>query len=270
MERTLRLRSVVLAGVGLVVVALVVWWALVRPANSGQAGAATAAYSPPRTADGKPDLNGIWQALNTAEWDVQDHSAKLGIPAGLGVVEGGEIPYQAAALARREENFAKRATEDPVNKCFLPGVPRATYMSFPFEITQTADVVSIAYEYAHGLRLIPLDGRPHLEGALNFYMGDSRGRWDGDTLVVEVKNLSGENWLDRAGNFYSDTARVVERYTRTGPDHLQYEAVIEDPNVFTRAWTIRMPLYRRVEKGAELLEYECFVYETEERYKHLK
>lgn len=236
---------------------------------SGQTAAGAKPYVPPRIADGKPDLNGIWQALSSAQWDLEDHPPQLGIPAGFGVIEGGVIPYQPSAAAQKKENFAKRATEDPVNKCFLPGVPRATYLPFPFEIAQTPAHIVIAYEYAHGLRNISLDGSPHLEGALDFWMGISRGRWEGDTLVVEVRNLS-PNWLDRAGNFYTESARVVERYRRTGPDHLLYEATIEDPKVFTRPWKITMPLYRRLERNIELLEYDCFVYQAEEKYKYLQ
>jgi hypothetical protein len=235
---------------------------------SGQTGPAAKPNVALRTINGKPDLNGIWQALSSAQWDLEDHPPQLGIPAGFGVIDGGVIPYLPSALAQKKENFAKRATEDPVNKCFLPGVPRATYMPFPFEIAQTPQHIVIAYEYAHGVRNIYLDGSPHPDG-LDFWMGVSRGRWEGDTLVVEVRNLS-PNWLDRAGNFYTESVRVVERYTRTAPDHLLYEATIEDPKVFARPWKISMPLYRRLEKNIELLEYDCFVYQTEEKYKYLQ
>ena len=218
-----------------------------------------------RTADGRPNLNGIWQALNSAAWDIQDHSAQLGVPAGQGVVEGNEIPYQEWAAAKKKENYANRHTLDPEAKCFQAGVPRATYMPFPFEIAQTRDHVAILYEYAHGTRIIYLDGSPRPEG-LDFWMGDSRGRWEGDTLVVDVRNFNDQTWFDRAGNFHSEALHVVERYTPMGPNHINYEATIEDPKVFTRPWKMSMPLYRRLDKNVELLEYDCAIYLQDERY----
>jgi hypothetical protein len=237
-------------------------------ADAQTAGAKPATVSVPRSADGKPDLNGIWQALNTAAWDIQDHTGQLGIPPGQGVVDGNEIPYQPQALAKKQENFAKRSTADPTEaNCFLPGVPRATYMPHPFEIVQASDSIAIRYEFAHALRTIPLNGK-HAEGIPPTWMGDSRGHWEGDTLVVDVANFNDETWFDRAGNFHSDALHVVERYTMTNPDHILYEAIIEDPKVFTRSWKMSMPLYRRVEKNAKVLEYECVFYLQEERYKN--
>lgn len=259
--------SITAAGV-LGLVLLVMALSASRPAAQTRAAAAPP-FVPPRTADGKPDLSGIWQVLAPVHWNIEDHSPQLGIPAGTGIVEGGTIPYQPWAANKKKENFSKRATDDPMNQCFMPGVPRATYVPFPFEIIQTPSHIVIAHEFAHALRTIYLDGRPHPEG-IDFWMGVSRGRWDGDALEIDVRNLKGENWLDAAGNFYSENVRVVERYTRTGPDHLLYEATITDPKVFTRPWKIRLPLYRRVEPNVELLEYECFVYQTEEKYKHLE
>ena len=222
--------------------------------------ASAQASDPPRTPEGRPDLQGIWQVLNAAEWDIQDHAARLGVPAGQGVVEGGEIPYQPAAAAKRKENFDSRATADPVEKCFLPGVPRATYMPFPFQIFQTPRYVAITYEYAHAVRVIYTDGTPHPESGLAFWMGDSRGHWEGNTLVVDVTNFTDQTWFDKAGNFHSDALHVVERYTRAGADHLAYEVTIEDPKVFTRPWKMRMPIYRRQEKPLQILEYECGAY----------
>ncbi len=216
----------------------------------------------PRAADGKPDLQGIWQARNTAAADLEDHGASMGIPAGRGVIvdpPDGKIPYLPAAAEKRKENFKNRATADPLGKCFLAGVPRITYLNFPFQIFQTPQVVAIAYEYDHATRTITLDGRKHLED-IDFWMGDSRGHWEGDTLVVEVTDLNDETWLDLAGDFHSDQMKVTERYTRTGPDTLQYEATIEDPKVFSRPWKISMPLYRHTEKDFQLYEYECHVY----------
>jgi hypothetical protein len=231
-------------------------------------GAKPPAVNLPRSADGKPDLNGIWQALNTASWDIQDHTGALGIPPGQGVVEGNDIPYQPQALAKKQENFAKRQTADPAEaNCFLPGIPRATYMPYPFEVVETADYIAIRYEFAHALRTIPLNAK-HAEGIPASWMGDSRGRWEGDTLVIDVTNFNDETWFDHSGNFHSEALHVVERYTMTNPDHILYEATIEDPKVFTRPWKISMPLYRRVDKDAKLLEYECVFYLQEERYQN--
>src|SRR5213594_4081442 len=176
--------------------------------------AAQAPSTARRTVAGKPDLNGIWQVLNTAAWDIQDHTGQLGVPPGQGVVEGNEIPYQPWAMAKKAENFAKRLTADPTEaNCFLPGVPRATYMPFPFQIVQTPAYVAISYEFAHGLRPIAVDGSPHPEGLPGSWMGDSRGRWEGNTLVVDVRNFNDATWFDHAGNFHSDELHVVERYT---------------------------------------------------------
>jgi len=214
------------------------------------------AYKPPRTPDGNPDLQGVWQALNTAAWDIQDHPARLGVPAGQGVVEGNEIPYQPWAAARKKDNFEKRLTEDPIAKCFLPGVPRITYMPHPFQIFQTPGMTAILYEYDHAVRTIYTD-RPHLPGHIDFWLGMSRGRWEGETLVVDVIDFNDKTWFDAAGNFHSDALHVVERYTRTGPDHIAYEVTIDDPKVFTRPWKMNMTLYRRREQNIQLLDYEC-------------
>ena len=240
---------------------------LAAAAAAGQAGAAGSeaeAWVPPRTSYGHPDLQGVWQVLNTAAWDLQDHGGSRGIPAGQGVVVGGEIPYQPWALEQKRRNFENRATADPETRCTMPGVPRATYMPYPFQILQFSDRVLILYEYVHAVRTVYMDGTPHPEGHIDFWMGDSRGRWEGDALVVDVIHFNDQTWFDRAGNFHSAALHVVERYTPTGPDHLLYEAVIEDPEVFTRPWTIRMPLYRRKEPGVQLLEYECYAYAEED------
>jgi len=210
----------------------------------------------PRTPDGKPNLQGIWQALSPAAWDIQDHHAQLGVPPGQGVVDSNEIPYQAWALARKRENLANRLTADPETKGYLPGVPRIMYMPFPFQIFQTPSYVALAFEYAHGIRTIYTDGSQHPRGPINWWLGDSRGRWEGNTLVVDVVHFTDQTWFDRAGNFHSDALHLVERYTLMGPDHLSYEVTIEDPKVFTRPWKMSMPLYRRKEPNVRLLEYE--------------
>lgn len=222
----------------------------------------------PSPAQQKPDLSGIWQSLNTAAWDLEDHSGQLGIPPGQGVVEGGAIPYLPAAAAKKRENFASRATADPTEaNCFMPGVPRATYMPFPFEIVQTPKMVVFSYEFAHALRTVPLDGSPHTDGLPDTWMGESRGHWEGNTLVVDVKAFNDQTWFDRAGNYHSDDLHVVERYTLADAGHLQYEATIEDPKTFSRPWKISMPLYRRIEKNPKILEYECVFYLQEQRFR---
>jgi hypothetical protein len=209
-----------------------------------------------RTADGKPNLQGIWQAINTADWDLQVDSAQKGVPAGVGVVEGNEIPYQPWALAKRKENFEKRLTADPNRKCDLPGVPRATYMPFPFHILQTPDYVVFAHEYVHATRIIYTNGSKHPPGHIDWWLGDSRGSWDGDTFVIDSIDFNDETWFDKAGDFHSDALHVVERLSLIDRDHLNYEVTIEDPKVFTKPWKISMPLYRRIERNAEVLEYE--------------
>ncbi|HEY5622760.1 MAG TPA: hypothetical protein VIV14_03290 [Gammaproteobacteria bacterium] len=213
----------------------------------------------PRMADGRPDLRGIWQTINSANFDLEDHGAELGVSAGQSVVVGGEIPYLASALEQRRRNFENRATQDPEARCLMAGVPRVTYLPFPFQIVQTPNQVTILYEYVHSFRNIKIDSE-HPPGPIQWWMGDSRARWDGDTLVVDVIHLTDQTWLDRSGNYHSDALHVVERYTMTGSDHILYEATLEDPEVYSRPWTIRMPLYRRLEPAAQILEYECYAY----------
>ena len=233
--------------------------------------AQTPARNIPRTADGKPDLNGVWQVLNSAAGDLEDHNASLRAPAGQSVVEGGEIPYQASARAKKTENFQHRETHDPAEAaCFMPGVPRATYMPFPFEIIQNPKLITMSYEYGHTRRSIFVDGTPHPDGFPDFWMGDSRGRWEGDTLVADVTNLDERTWLDHAGDYHSDALHVVERFALIDPDHILYEATLEDPKVFSRPWKISMPLYRRVEKNVKILEYDCVQYIQEQKYSNAK
>jgi len=213
-------------------------------------------YTGPRTPDGKPNLNGIWQTMSTAHWDLEAHSAADGTPAGVSVVEGETIPYQPAALAKKKENMANRVKLDPINKCYLPGVPRITYVPFPFQITQTPKYVVLNYEYQHGTRIVYIDS-PHAPPN-DFWMGDSRGRWDGDTLVVDVTHFNDSTWFDMAGNFHTDSLHVIERYTPLEAGHvMHYEATIEDPKVFTRPWKINLPIYRRAEQNVQLLDYDC-------------
>jgi hypothetical protein len=209
----------------------------------------------PRTADGKPDLQGIWQARIRASYDLQDHAARAGMPAGKGVVVGGEIPYQPWAAAKQKENYAKRLTADPLADCFMPGVPRIMYMEFPYQIFQTRDHVAITFEWSNVFRLIYTNGKPGPKG-IDFWMGDSRGHWEGDTLVVDVSNHNDKTWFDMAGNFHSDKLHLTERYTMLDADTIQYEVTIEDTAVFTKPWNISMPLVRQKEMN-RILEYQC-------------
>ncbi len=225
-----------------------------------------AGYNGPRTPDRKPDLNGIWQILGTAHWNVEAHSASEGVPAGFSVVEGGTIPYQPWALAKRNENLKNRLVADPLRKCYMPGVPRAMYLPLPFEITQTPNHILIAFEFAHATRTIFLDATPHLDD-LDFWMGDARGKWEGDALVVDTVSLGDKTWFDQAGNFHSDALKVVERLTPMDATHINYEATIEDSKVFTRPWKLSMIIYRRLEKNLELLDYECAEHVYEKLFK---
>lgn len=240
--------------------------------------AQTQGYRAPRTADGKPDLNGIWQALNSADWDLEGHAAATGPvpvlgavfarPAGLGVVEGDEIPYLPAAAAKKKENQANWVKLDPEVKCYLPGVPRATYMPYPFQIVQSQNTVLISYEYAGAVRIINM-GAP-TKAPADSWMGWSNGHWEGETLVVDVTSQNEDTWFDHAGDFHSDALQVVERYTRRSAEILEYEATIKDPKVFSRSWKISMPLYRHVEKNARLLEYKCPEFAEELLYGNLR
>ena len=209
----------------------------------------------PRLPDGKPNLQGIWQALTPASYDIQDHHAHLGIAPGQGIVEGNDIPYQPWALAKRRENFEKRATLDPESKGYLPGIPRIMYMPFPFQISQTRDYLTMLFEYDSAVRIVYTNSSAHPRGPIPWWMGDSRGHWEGDTLVVDAIHFTNETRFERAGNFHSNALHLVERYTLLGPDHLNYEVTIEDPNVLTRPWKMQFPLYRRKETNVRLLEY---------------
>ena len=246
----------------------------------------------PRTASGRPDMNGIWQALGNAYWDIEPHAAKpalqlqpgpvvpvpatellafgaLGaVPSHYGIVEGGEIPYLPEALERRNENRENWAERDPAIKCFLPGVPRANYMPFPFQIFQSDSHFFIAYEFAGAVRNVYLNdpGPPQVDT----WMGQSVGRWEGDTWVVATNGFNDQSWLDRAGNHHSYQMTVTERWTMLGSDHIQYEATMEDPLTFSRPWTISMPLYRDINPNARLGQFKCVEFIEELMYGHLR
>jgi len=206
----------------------------------------------PRTADGKPNLQGIWKVSNKAALDLLDQTST----PGKSVVEGNQIPYLPAAATKRQQNFANRKDLDPLEKCFMPGVPRVMYLNYPFHIFQTKDHVAITFEWSQVHRLIYTNGKPPLHTDLEFWMGDSRGRWEGDTLVVQVKSFNDQTWLDSAGNFHSEEMSVVERYTMRDADTILYEATITDPKVYSRPWKISMPLNRQKDM-ARILEYQC-------------
>ena len=249
------------------------------------------AYRAPRAADGKADLNGIWQALVPANIDVQDHDAQPGPhpemmgaygawPGGQSIVDGGEIPYRPEALAKKKENAEKRMvvnipsdsrkhdTGDPELKCYRAGIPRANYMPFPFQIIQSQKNIVMVYEYMRALRTIFMDART--DPPADSWMGWSLGRWEADTLVVDTKGLLEYTWFDRAGDYHSDALHVVERYTPASPYHLMYEATIEDPKVFTRPWKMSFPLYRRMEKNVQLMDFNCVEFTEELLYGRLR
>lgn len=235
-------------------------------------------YRAPRTPGGAPDLSGIWQANNTAHWDIRAHEARQGpvpalgaafsVPPGLGVVEGGEIPYLPDALAKQQANASRWMTLDPEVKCFMPGVPRATYMPYPFQIVQSADTMLMTYEFASASRLVRMNSAE--KSPAPAWMGWSIGRWDGESLVVEVTDHMEETWFDRAGNHHSDALKVTERYTALDANTLHYEAAIDDPKVFSRPWKMSMPLYRRRDADMQLMEYKCVPFAEELMYGHLR
>ena len=283
--------SIVTFGFGTVAVIAALWGT--APSVVGQT---STTYNAPRTPDGQPDISGIWQAFNGANWNVEEHGTRasslerivgtyLTQPAGLGVVEGGRLPYKPEALARRNRNYETRLTYDPLfsdldddsgdpeAKCYQGGIPRANYIGMAFQILQSPKVILMAYEFAGTTRFVHLD--PEKAKSPMFYgqdtwMGQSLARWEGETLVVDVKGFSGKVWLDRAGNFIGQAATVVERYTRLSPNHMRYEATITDPDTFTRPWKMSMVLYRRIEPNAQLLEFQCIPFAEELMYWKLK
>jgi len=232
----------------------------------------------PRTADGKPDFTGIWQAMNTANWDLQAHEARHGpvvalgaafsVPAGIGVVEGNEIPYLPAAAAKKKDNQENWLARDPEIKCFLPGVPRMMYMPYPIQIVQGQDTILMASEFASASRTIRMNSKE--KSPTDSWMGWSIGRWEGNTLVIDVTDQNEQTWFDRAGNFHSEELKVVERYTFADRNTINYEATMEDAKVFSRPWKISLPLYRHLEKNAQVMEYKCIEFVEELMYGHLR
>ena len=250
-----------------------------------------------RTAEGRPDFSGVWQAMNEAHWDLQAHEARPaivtqpgvyeyeyarvpaapvlalgaagGVPGSMGVVQGdGQIPYKPEALAVKQENAANWIDRDPELKCYLPGIPRAMYMPYPFAIVQGTDKIQMTFAFSNAARVIHMN---KVEGPPDdTHMGHSVGRWEGDTLVVDVTNFNGKNWLDRAGNYHSDALHLVERFTAISQDAIRYDVTIDDPKTFTRQWSISMPLYRRLEPNATVLDYNCIEFAEEFMYGNLR
>ena len=249
-----RLRTTIIAGVAAAVVAVGLSFS-VQPVE-GQQG-----YQAPRTADGMPDLNGIWQAVSSAHYDIEPHAARFGpvvemaahgaIPGGLGIVEGGEIPYRPEARATQQENLQYWMERDPAIKCYMPGVPRATYMPYPFQLVQTPEYVLLAYEFASASRIVYMD-RPDFEAPVDAWMGHNIGRWEGETLLIDVTAQMPDTWLDQSGNHHSNSIHVEERYTALSENHIMYEATITDPETYTRPWTVSLPLYRRIDENMQL------------------
>lgn len=246
-------------------------------------------YVAPRGPDGvHPDFNGIWQALGEAHWNLERHMASaslqtregpknpvpakiavpfgaLGaVPPGMGVVEGGKIPYTPEALKKRDENRANYFDRDPVVKCYMPGVPRATYMPYPFQIFQGDNDFFISYQFANAVRNVYSEDPG--EAPIDTWMGQTVASWDGDTLVLTTTGLHPDTWLDRAGNHHTEKLKVVERYTHITDNHLNYEATIEDAGVYTRPWKISLPLYRRMDKDFQLLDFKCVEFVEEMLY----
>jgi hypothetical protein len=242
--------------------------------------AAASAQAPdiPRTASGKPNFTGLWQAMNTANWNVEPHAAKAGpvislgasfaVQPGPGVVVGGEIPYTPQARMTRDENAANWITRDPEIRCDMPGIPRATYQPFPFQITQSTNTVIMAYEFTSASRIVRMDSKE--ESPAPAWMGWNVGHWDGDTLVVDVTDQMPDTWFDRAGNWHSDELHVVERYSLVDKTTIDYRVRLEDPKVYTRPWEMQMLLYRHLEPNAQMMEYKCVPFVEELMYGHLR
>jgi len=215
-------------------------------------------YRPPQTPDGMPDLQGFWRGPASGTENVEAHPMTDDDNGGKSLIvepADGKIPYQPWAAAAQKEN--RSTYVEPNVPCFPSGVPRSMYVPTQIEILQSPGYLLILFERAHTYRIIPTTSRPHAGSSIGMWMGDSRGRWEGNTLVVDVTNQNGKTWFDQAGNFHSAAARMVERFTLIDPDTIHYQVTIDDPAVFTRSWTMAFPLRRNKEKGFRLLEEAC-------------
>jgi hypothetical protein len=223
----------------------------------------------PRLANGKPDFSGIWQTLSEADYDLQPHAGRRDAPPSPGVIEGGTLPYKPEALAQREQNFAARATEDPRLHCYTLGVPRSVYYPAPFQIFERERDLTLVHQLGHQVRTIHTNGTDHpVEKEQQFWSGDSRGHWDGDTLVVDVTDFNDVTWLDRAGDYHSTALHVTEKWTFVDRDTIAYTATVDDPEVYTKPWTVNILLNRRRDKNFELIEDYCFTLRYDKFYPH--
>ena len=220
----------------------------------------------PRALNGKPDFSGIWQTLSAADYDLEPHAGREDAPPGPGIVDGDVIPYLPAALEKKKKNFAARATDDPRLKCFALSVPRTVYYPEPFQIFQRARDLTVVPEFGYAIRTIHTNGTDHPDDPNDWWLGDSRGRWEGDTLVVDVKDFNEDTWLDRAGNFHSDALHVVERWKYLDANTIDYKATIDDAKVFSRPWNIEVQLYRHREKNFQLIENYCATHSFDKYY----
>jgi hypothetical protein len=234
------------------------------------AGQSTEQASIPRLSDGKPNLNGIWQAVSGADVNILDHIADKYAPGAQSVVVESELPYLSTAVKRRQDNFENRATDDPETaKCDLPGVPRITYAhNLPFQIFQKpdGDRLTVLYEFAQAHRFLYTNGTDHPAGHINWWLGDSRAKWEGDTLVVDSLDFNDATWFDHAGDYHSDALHVIEHYQLFDADHIDYRVEIDDPKVYSKPWHIDLILYRRKEKNLQLLDYVCYAFDLGKYY----
>lgn len=220
----------------------------------------------PRLANGKPDFSGIWQTTSAADYDLEPHSNRKDAPPGAGIVEGNTIPYLPNALEQKKKNFAARATDDPALKGYTLGVPRGIYYPEPFQIFQRKQDLFLVHQFGHSVRTIYTNGTEHPEDPNDWWLGDSRGHWEGDTLVVDVRHFNDHTWLDRAGNFHSDALHVIEKWKYLDANTIEYNATIEDEKVFSRPWNISVILYRHREKNFQLIEDYRYTLDYDQYY----
>lgn len=221
----------------------------------------------PRLANGRPDFSGIWQTLTAADYDLEPHSGRKDAPPAAGVVEGGRLPYLPTALATRKRNFEQRATQDPAQKCWALGVPRQVYYPEPFQLLQRERDLTLIPQRGYQIRTIHTNGTLHpAAGGNEYWLGDSRGKWEGDTLVVDVTDFNDETWLDRSGNFHSTDLHVVERWSFIDANTIGYQATVEDPQVFSRPWKLSVLLYRLRDPNVQLIENYCYTLDYDQYY----
>ena len=225
----------------------------------------------PRLLNGKPDFSGIWQTTSAADYDLEPHGARKDAPPGAGIVEGGAIPYTPEALAKKQKNFAARETTDPRLKCWTLGTPRGIYYPEPFQIFQRAEDLTVYFEFGDSVRTIHTDGTLHpIEADHEFWLGDSRGHWEGDTLVVDVRDFNDQTWLSRTGDFHDEALHVIERWKLLDANTIDYKATIEDPSIYSRSWNIEVYLYRHREKNFQLIENYCYTLDYDQFYPYPK